>query len=182
MEAVVPRDAGEGGTMNTLIRWLRHLWLDAADSRRCLTRAGLQRLEETVTRSEARHLGELRLCVEGGLRMSELWRGVDASQRAVQVFSQLRVWDTAHNNGVLIYLLLADRRIEILADRGLHSRTAPDFWTTLARRLSDTLHQGDFESGLALAIEEIGLLLHQHYPDDGRAHNENELPNAVVLL
>lgn len=168
--------------MNTLIRWLRHLWLDAADSRRCLTRAGLQRMEEAVTRSEARHLGELRLCVEGGLRMSELWRGVDASQRAVQVFSQLRVWDTAHNNGVLIYLLLADRRIEILADRGLHSRTAPDFWTTLASRLSDTLHQGDFESGLALAIEEIGLLLHQHYPDDGRTHNENELPNAVVLL
>ena len=64
----------------------------------------------------------------------------------------------------------------------LHARTAPDFWTTLARRLSDTLHQGDFESGLALAIEEIGLLLHQHYPDDGRTHNENELPNAVVLL
>jgi uncharacterized membrane protein len=168
--------------MNTLTRWLRHLWLDAADSRRCLTRAGLQRLEEAVTRSEARHLGELRLCVEGGLGVPDLWRGLEARERAVQLFSQLRVWDTSYNNGVLIYLLLADRRIEILADRGLHARTAPDFWTTLASRLSDTLHQGDFESGLALAIEEIGLLLHQHYPDDGRTHNENELPNAVVLL
>lgn len=168
--------------MNTLNRWTRHLWLDATDSRRCLTRAGLQRLEAAVARSEARHLGELRLCVEGGLSLSDLWRGLDARERAVQLFSHLRVWDTAHNNGVLIYLLLADRRIEILADRGLHLRTAPDFWTTLANRLSDTLRQGDVEAGLTLAIEEVGLLLHQHYPSDGRVHNPNELPNAVVLL
>jgi uncharacterized membrane protein len=168
--------------MNTLTRWLRHVWLDAADSRRCLTHAGLQRLEDAVTRSEARHLGELRLCVEGGLSPVALWRGVTPRERAVQLFSALRVWDTAHNNGVLIYLLLAERRIEILADRGLHGRTAPDFWTTLANRLSDTLHQGDFEAGLSLAVEEIGLLLHQHYPSDGHVHNPDELPNAVVLL
>lgn len=180
-EAVAPQDAGEAA-MNTLNRWMRHLWLDAADSRACLKQAGLQRLEEAVTRSEARHLGELRVCVEASLRARDLWRGLNPRERAVQLFSHLRVWDTAHNNGVLIYLLLADRRIEILADRGVHTRTAPDFWDQLAQRLSDTLQQGDFEAGLRLAIEEVGTLLHQHYPHDGRADKPNELPNAVVLL
>ena len=168
--------------MNTLNRWMRHLWLDAADSRACLKQSGLQRLEEAVTRSEARHLGELRVCVEASLRARDLWRGLNPRERAVQLFSHLRVWDTAHNNGVLIYLLLADRRIEILADRGVHTRTAPDFWDQLAQRLSDTLQQGDFEAGLRLAIEEVGTLLHQHYPHDGRADKPNELPIAVVLL
>lgn len=168
--------------MNTLMRWMRHIWLDEADSRRCLSTAGLQRLEEAVRRSEARHLGELRLCVEGGLSVAALWRGVDARERAVQLFSQLRVWDTEHNNGVLIYLLLADHRIEILADRGLNDRTPAEFWSALAHRLSQTLQQHEFEAGLNLAIEEIGAVLHQHYPDDQTGPNANELPDAVVLI
>ena len=167
-------------------RLLRHRWFDERTLRHALPSAALEHLAQQVRLSEQRHSGEIRIYVEAGLPSSYLWRQASTPeivrQRALALFGKLRVWDTEHNNGVLIYLLLADRRIEILADRGLHARTAPDFWTTLAHRLSDTLHQGDFESGLALAIEEIGLLLHQHYPDDGRTHNENELPNAVVLL
>ena len=164
--------------MNTLIRWLRHLWLDAADSRRCLTRAGLQRMEEAVTRSEARHLGELRLCVEGGLRMSELWRGVDASQRAVQVFSQLRVWDTAHNNGVLIYVLLAERAIEIVADRGLNDKVSQETWRQLIEHMRESFRQGRFEDGLHQAVAEVSNLLVTHFPLASDAHNPNELPDA----
>ena len=162
-------------------RLWRHRWAEAR-LHSVLPEALSEQLARQVADSERRHTGQVRICVEAGLPAAYVWRNATARERAVALFGKLGVWDTEDNNGVLIYLLLADRRIEILADRGLHARTAPDFWTTLASRLSDTLHQGDFESGLALAIEEIGLLLHQHYPDDGRTHNENELLNAVVLL
>lgn len=167
--------------MNTLTRWWRHLWLDAHDARRTLTPAGLQRLEAAVQASEARHLGELRLCVEAGLGPRALWQGVDARQRAIDLFGELRVWDTELNNGVLIYLLLAERRIEVLADRGLHQRTAPETWQALTRQLSQALQAGQFEAGLAQAVDAVGALLRQHYPADGRHPNPNELPDAVVL-
>lgn len=168
--------------MNTLIRWLRHLWLDAADSRRCLTHAGLQRLEEAVTRSEARHLGELRLCVEGGLSPLALWRCVTPRARAVQLFSALRVWDTAHNNGVLIYLLLAERAIEIVADRGLNRHVQPAQWQALIGTMREAFRAGRFEQGLAQAIDAVDTLLAQHFPLDGGdaadgAPNPNELPD-----
>ncbi len=168
--------------MNTLTRWTRHLWLDAADARRILTPAGLVRLEQAVQASEARHLGELRLCVEASLSASDLWRGVSPRQRAVALFSQLRVWDTAHNNGVLIYLLLAERRIEILADRGLHARTPQAVWQALTDRLAASLQSGQFEAGLTQAVQDVGALLRQHFPADGTPSNPNELPDAVVLI
>ncbi|MFT3856044.1 MAG: TPM domain-containing protein [Aquabacterium sp.] len=168
--------------MNKLTRWMRHLWLDADDARRTLTPAGLQRLEALVAQSEARHLGELRLCVEAGLPAAALWRGVDARQRAVAVFGDLRVWDTEHNNGVLIYLLLADRRIEILADRGLRERVPATTWQAMVERLGQQLSQGDFETGLAAAIHDVERLLKQFFPAATHQRNPNELPDAVVLI
>lgn len=167
--------------MNTLIRWLRHLWLDAADSRRCLTRAGLQRLEEAVTRSEARHLGELRVCVEGGLDLSQLWRGVDARDRALDLFSQLRVWDTEHNNGVLIYLLLAERAIELIADRGLNRHVTPEQWQAMVQRMGAAFAAGDFETGLTQALEEVSAMLVQHFPAAEGERLHNQLPDTPVL-
>lgn len=167
--------------MNNWTRWWRHLWLDADDARRLLTPAGLQRLERTVQASEARHLGELRLCVEAGLGPRALWRGIDARQRAIALFGELRVWDTELNNGVLIYLLLAERRIEILADRGLHQRTPAETWSTLAAQLGQALQAGQFEAGLTQAVEAVGALLQAQYPADARTPNPNELPDAVVL-
>ncbi|MGC4060970.1 MAG: TPM domain-containing protein [Aquabacterium sp.] len=168
--------------MRTLARWARHLWLDTADARRVLTPAGLQRLEQAVADSESRHLGELRLCVEAGLPMAALWRGDAPRSRAIELFSQLRVWDTAHNNGVLIYLLLADRRIEILADRGLHARTSDTEWQAIATSLSAALHEGLFEQGLTEAVQQVGALLRQHYPVTGGGQRPNELPDAVALI
>lgn len=167
---------------STLTRWTRHLWLDAADARRQLTAAGLKRLEQAVQASEARHLGELRVCVEAGLTASALWRGVTARQRAIDLFSQLRVWDTHHNNGVLIYLLLADRRLEILADRGLSSQVSPTAWQNMATQLTQSLQAGRVEAGLTEAIQQVGELLHAHYPASTHHPNPNELPDAVVLL
>ena len=168
--------------MNTPTRWARHLWLDAADARRALTPAGLQRLEQAVKDSESRHLGELRLCVEAGLPAAALWHGVSPRSRAIDLFSQLRVWDTEHNNGVLIYLLLADRRIEILSDRGLHGRASTGDLQAIAASLSAALHAGQFEQGLTQAIHQVGALLKQHYPNAGQQARPNELPDAVTLI
>jgi len=168
--------------MNTLTRWARHLWLDATDARRTLTPAGLQRLEQAVKDSESRHLGELRLCVEAGLPLTDLWRGMTPRSRAIDLFSQLRVWDTEHNNGVLIYLLLADKRIEVLADRGLHARTSASEWQAIAGSLSAALQGGQFEQGLIVAIEQVSALLKQHYPNTAHQARPNELPDAVALI
>jgi hypothetical protein len=168
--------------MQKFLRWARHLWLDADDTRRLLTPEGLQRLMRQVEASEARHLGELRVCVEAGLPAISLWRRVTPLQRAIALFGGLRVWDTAQNNGVLIYLLLAERRIEILADRGLLEHTTHETWQAVTDRLAQSLHAGAFEAGLSQAIREVDGLLRQHYPLQARRPNPNELPDAVVLI
>ncbi len=163
-------------------RWLRHLWLDAADSRRLLPPQACQRLEATVRASESQHLGELRLCVEASLPWAALRRGVDARQRAVELFGQLRVWDTAHNNGVLIYLLLADRRIEVLADRGLHALAPPAVWSELAQDLSQAMASGKAEDGLGQALLRVGALLREHHPAPQSCTRPNELPDTIILM
>lgn len=167
--------------MHTLIRWIRHLWLDAADARKLLGSKGLQRLEQAVRDSEARHMGELRLCIEAGLPVASLWQGTSPRDRAVTLFSQLRVWDTEHNNGVLIYLLLAERRIEILADRGLHERVGKQAWQAITAQLSTSLQSGCHEEGLIKAIDAVSALMRQHFPPTSEP-NRNELPDAVVLI
>ena len=165
-----------------LPRALRHLWLDAADARRVLPGEARARLEAAVRASEARHLGELRLCVEAGLPWEALRQGLSARQRAIALFSALRVWDTAHNNGVLIYLLLADQRIEVVADRGVSAHVPPETWRALADRLGAALQQGQPEPGLLAAIDQVSALLRQHHPAPHSAQRPNELPDAVVLL
>ena len=166
----------------TLLRWAQHLWLDAADARRLITDAGLSRLEQAVRESEARHLGELRVCVEGGLDVAQLWHGLDARDRALDLFSTLRVWDTEHNNGVLVYLLLADRRIEVLADRGLSSLVPDSQWRALVAELSQALRDESVENGLMQAIDRVSELLRLHHPSNAHTRRVNELPDSIVLL
>ena len=132
--------------------------------------------------SESRHRGELRLCVEGGLPSGALWAGIDAHARAIDLFGRLRVWDTEHNNGVLVYLLLADRRIEILADRGLTAQTTPETWRRMADTLAESLRAGRFEEGLAHAVDEVGALMRERYPLRPGEQRTNELPDAVIVL
>lgn len=167
--------------MHSLTRWARHLWLDATDARKWLGADGLQRLEQAVRDSEARHMGELRLCVEAGLPVASLWHGTSSRDRAVTLFSQLRVWDTEHNNGVLIYLLLAERRIEILADRGLHVRVGGQAWQDITDQLSAALQSDRYEDGLIQAIDAVSTLMRRHFPLTTEP-NRNELPDAVVLI
>lgn len=163
--------------MNKLIRLFKHRWWDDADTRRLLGPEALQRLEQQVQASEARHSGEIRLCIEGGLPLGYLWRNATAHERALSMFGKLRVWDTEDNNGVLIYLLLVEHRIEIVADRGLSRHVAQAQWDEIVHGMSDTFRAGRIEEGLGRAVDAVTGLLVQHFPLAHGAANPNELVN-----
>ena len=164
-----------------ITRLLRHRWFDDRHLRRTLDADALRRLEARVAQSEGRHSGEIRLCVEAGLPLSYLWRDLGARERAVTLFGKLRVWDTEHNNGVLIYLLLAERAIEVVADRGLMQHVDAAQWQALVDGMRDSFRAGRVEEGLAQAVDTVGALLAQHFPlAEGQA-NPNELPDRVEL-
>ncbi len=127
-----------------------------------------------------RHSGQIRFAVEHALDTGSLWRGLSARERALEVFSALKVWDTEHNNGVLIYLLLADRDVEIIADRGIHERVGSEGWETICREMESAFRDGNFEQGVLNGIERVSGLLESHYPGDRR--NRNELPDSPVVL
>jgi len=167
--------------MGRLQRLLRHRWLDEADTRRAIPPAVAQRLAQRVAASEQRHSGELRIYVEAGLPFGYLWRDATPRERAINLFGKLRVWDTEQNNGVLIYLLLAERAIEIVADRGLDRQVGPQQWQALLQRMAGALRAGRYEEGLLQAVDEVTALLQQHFPLRGGEPNPNELPDQPVL-
>ncbi|MEJ8858958.1 TPM domain-containing protein [Variovorax robiniae] len=160
----------------------RHRWLDEAQVRRVLPQDMLERLTRRVAASEHRHTGEIRICVEAGLPMSYLWRDAPARQRAIMLFGKLRVWDTEHNNGVLVYLLLAEHAIEIVADRGIDAHVDDAEWAAMTRRMGAAFREGRFEDGLTQALEEVSALLVEHFPSAPDAAARNELPDAPVIL
>ncbi|MBS0443261.1 MAG: TPM domain-containing protein [Piscinibacter sp.] len=167
--------------MNRLLRILKHRWLDERDLARTLDDALLARIEARVAASEKRHSGEIRVCAEAGLPLSYLWRGASARERALAMFGKLRVWDTEHNNGVLIYLLLAEHRIEIVADRGLDRHVSASQWRDVMERMRASFRQGEFEAGLNAAIDAVDALLVQHFALAPGEHNPNELPDKPHL-
>ncbi len=164
-------------------RLWRHRWIDEAEVRRALPPEMLERLMRRVAASERRHTGEIRVCVEAGLPLSYLWRGAPARERAIMLFGKLRVWDTEHNNGVLIYLLLAEHAIEIVADRGIDRHVSAEQWAAMAQRMGAAFREGRFEDGLTQALEEVSALLVEHFPlGPDSPPDRNELPDAPVLL
>ena len=164
-----------------LARIWKHRWMDERDVRAATPPELLSKLERFTQASEARHTGEIRICIEAGLPMSYLWRDATPRERAIAIFGKLRVWDTQGNNGVLIYVLLAERAIEIVADRAISMPANSDFWQNSVDKLSAHLERGDFESGLTQALEEISALLVQHFPVDANSVNPNELSNRPDL-
>ncbi|MDB5820622.1 MAG: hypothetical protein JWQ11_4262 [Rhizobacter sp.] len=168
--------------MNKLLRLLHHRRWDDGDARRALNAAALGRLTTRVAESESHHSGEIRVCVEPGLPLSYIWRHAAARERAVALFGKLRVWDTAHNNGVLIYLLLAERRIEIVADRGLDAVVHADEWAAVAASMAEAFAGQHFEAGLLSAIDTVDSLLVRHYALAPGEANPNELPDEPVLV
>ncbi len=166
-------------------RIFKHRWLDAWAVQRAIPPALLQRLQQQVVASEQAHSGEIRIYVEAGLPMSYLWRkasmGQITRQRALSLFGKLRVWDTEHNNGVLIYLLLIEHSIELVADRGLNDKVTPQVWQKLVSSMQQAFKQSDFEGGLTQALDGVSALLVQHFPLAAGQDNPNELPDQPLL-
>ena len=161
-------------------RVLRHLAMTPWRQRRHFGPAVLAAIERAVAACEQQHAGEIRVAIEAALSPLAVLRGQTPRQRAQQVFADLGVWDTEHNNGVLIYLLLAEHAIEFVADRALARRVAPETWQAIVDRLGAQLRAGGFEDGLTQALEEVSALLVQHFPSDATAPGENELPDTVL--
>ena len=167
--------------MGRLLRILKHRWLDETDAARALDAAALSRLEDRVAASETRHSGEIRLCVEAGLPLSYLWRDATPRERAVAMFGKLRVWDTEANNGVLIYLLLAEHAIEVVADRGVARVVPPAHWQQVVADMREAFRAGHIEAGLQQAIDAVDTVLAQHFALAPGAANSNELPDRATL-
>lgn len=163
-----------------LKRLLKHLALPPWLVRRVFAPATMRAIEAAIAASEARHCGQIRFAVEETLTLAELWRGKTGRERALEVFADLRVWDTEQNNGVLVYLLLADRDVEIVADRGIHHAVGEAAWEAICRTMEAALHAGQYETAVVSGIEAIGALIAQHYPR--HAAGENELPDVPVVL
>ena len=141
----------------------------------------MRRLQQRVQASERQHSGEIRVCVEAGLPLSYLWRGLSARDRAVTMFGKLRVWDTEHNNGVLIYLLLAEHAIEIVADRGLNAHVSAAQWAAIVATMREAFRARRHEQGLNAAIDAVDALLRQHFALAPGQANPNELPDEPDL-
>lgn len=161
-------------------RIAKHLLAPHWISARAFPRRTLAAIEQAIRASEASHDGELRFAVEAGLHPSPLLRGQSARERAAEVFANLRVWDTESNSGVLIYVQLVDRRIEIVADRGISAKVAQGEWDAICRGMERAFRARRYEQGAIDAIAQATRLLARHFPAKGA--NPDELPNRPVLL
>lgn len=164
----------------SLRRIARHMLLPDWFVRRAFPAETLGRIEAAIRESEKSHDGELRFAAEAGLDLLPLLGGLTPRQRAVDVFSQLRVWDTERNSGVLIYVQLVDRDIEIVADRGINARVKQNEWDAVCRRMELAFRAGQFEAGILEGIREITALLARHFPPGDS--NPDELPDRPVVL
>jgi uncharacterized membrane protein len=162
-------------------RLLRQLWSDPSRLPRQLGAGTTLRVQQAVQASELRHCGEIRVCIEAGLPMSYAWRDASPRERAVAMFGKLQVWDTEANNGVLIYLLMADRAIEIVADRGLNKFVSAAQWQAIVAGMNADFQAGRFEAGLLAAVAAVDAVLVDHFPRQGDAPDLNELPDEPVL-
>ena len=161
-------------------RFLRHIFATRWITRRRFTPRVLADIETAIRETEALHAGEIRFAVETALDTAELVDDLAPRRRAMQVFGQLGVWDTAQNNGVLIYLLLADHIVEIVADRGIAARISQSEWDGVCREMERHYREGRFGEGSVAGVRGVGKLLARHFP--GRRADADELPNQPVLL
>jgi uncharacterized membrane protein len=162
------------------MRWIRHL-AASARVRRLFPQSALDAIHKAIAAGERRHAGELCFAIEQAMPWRDLARGHGARERAREVFAQLRVWDTHANNGVLIYVLVAERAIEIVADRGISARVAQDEWQAICDRMRERFAARNYENGAIEGINAVSDLLARHFPSDGAAR-ENELGDAPVML
>lgn len=166
--------------MINIRRIVRHLFSTHWELRRAFPQKTLGLIEQEIKVSESAHVGEIRFAVECALSGAALYLGQSTRRRAIDVFSHMRMWDTDHRNGVLIYVLLADRSVEIVADRGVHAKAGLPEWEKICHEMETAFHDGHFEAGAIGGIRAVTHVLKQHFPAAGE--RRNELPDKVVVL
>ena len=172
--------ARRGGGKVNINRMTQHLMTTRWQVNRAFSRETLNAIEQAIKTSEIAHTGEIRIAVEGALDSAPLLKGQSARERAIELFSLLRVWDTEYNNGVLIYLLLADRDVEIVADRGIHAKVGTQEWGKICRQMEIAFKQQNYEDGVLGGIQAVTRHLAEHFP--AVAAGRNELPDKPMVL
>lgn len=162
-----------------LRRIFRHLFTTIWSVRRAFPQSSLDAIARAIKDTEATHQGQVRFAVEHALDLQQLLAGRSARERALDVFSELRVWDTEQNNGVLIYLLLADRDVEIIADRGVHVHVGGG-WETICRSMEQRFARSEYEAGVVEGVRGVAEHLQRHFP--ARRDGRNELPDQPVVF
>jgi len=163
-----------------LRRTLRHLFSTRNEAERAFPPDALTAITEAITAGEQTHRGEVRLIVEKGLPMSLAWAGVTNRQRAIALFADYGIWDTEDNCGVLIYVNLADRKVDIIADRGIDRRIDAATWQAVCDTMTRGFARGEFRAATLGAIAQVNQLLRSHFPSGGA--RPNELPDQPVML
>jgi uncharacterized membrane protein len=163
-------------------RWFRHLVATRGKLDRAFPVQALDAIERAITESELLHSGEIRFAIEGALEPGEVWQGKSPRQRALEVFAALGVWDTEANNGVLVYVLLADHDVEIVADRGFNERVSAAEWAAVCDTIEREFRAGLFERGAVAGVHAAGRLVARHFPPLPGGRDEDELPNRPAVL
>jgi uncharacterized membrane protein len=163
-----------------IARICRHVFAEGS-GRRHFPEPARSAIQQAIAAGERTHAGQVCIAIEGALPLSDLLHGRTPRERAAQVFAHLRVWDTQHNSGVLIYVLLPDRAIEIIADRGISARVDASQWQAICIQMQQHFAAGEFERGAVDGINAVSVLLAQHFPVDAGPRT-NQLPDHPVLL
>ncbi len=165
---------------NSICRFFKHFFSHPWQVNRHFSAIALHEIEKAITASEKKHAGEIRLVVESGLHPMEIFYKKTPKKRAIELFGRLNIWDTELNNGVLIYLLLADRDVEIVADRGINKHVGHAGWEKICNEMEVMFRKGEFEAGVLHGIDKIGAVLQKHFPQNGVS--KNEISNKPYIL
>lgn len=172
--------------INPFLRFFNHLVSHTWQVHKRFSASALRNIEQAIKASERTHLGEIRFVVESGLHPIEIIYKKTPKKRALELFGRFNVWDTQHNTGVLIYLLLADRDVEIVADRGIHQQVGNVEWERICHLMELKFKASEFESGVLIGIAEISQHLQKHFnsssDDQSKSKNSNEIPNYSIVL
>ena len=182
MITAVESTVGPGSRPPRWRRILGHILTTPLTMRRAYSRTALKSIGAAIELAEAGHTGEIVFVAEGSPPWSYVWRNASARRRAAALFAQLRVWDTEHNNGVLVYVGLADRAVEIVADRGIAARVGPSQWHDLCRELRDSCREGRYEAGAVQTVRALGALLREYFPLAPGQSRINELSDRPLVL
>lgn len=166
--------------MKKIKRLFRHLWITSAHGKRTFPQPVLDAIQTAIAKGEKQHRAEIRLIIEPSLPFYEVWQGTTTRQRARELFAEYRIWDTEENCGILIYINLADHKVEIIADRTVGRILNAEIWQSICQTMTRGFAQGIFETSTVSAIERLNALLHETFPDDGAS--ANQLSNRPLVL